>query len=560
MKMRFPGTKGLVTIFITACMVGRVYAQSCPVPQPLSDSERWSGQAIWQTLASEGYRIGKITIEVDDVFAPDESDYGRWYAKTANAIHIKTRISAIRSLLLFKPGDPVEARVIYQALRRLRAQTYLHAASITPTDCYGGKLVVVTVRTHDAWTLKVGARYSHVGGSNIYNIHFEESNFLGFGKELLISQTGDPQRYGSLLHYRDPAIAGSRWQMLAEYQYLSDGYGKALDVSHPFQLDTDSWATYLHYSDRKTNLNFYNHTNLAWLASDHIREYEWKSTRLLSFSAYTGYRMGLSFEYSGYEYGLLQSEASGLMLAPELTPRTFSGLALTWQMFQDHYANYRNMANIGRAEDYNLGWNIGASLGYYATAFGSTQPAWFGGLDVSYGKELPHSTLMQFSASASGRNESGEVYNMLANVSATFYNQAFPYQTLVAHVQIDERFRPDPENFLYLGGLDGLRGYPNYLLIGDRRWTVVLADRVLTPWKIGSFFQLGLVGYLEAGQIHQLSPSAWSRGYADAGVGLRFGNLKSAEGQVISLTVAKPLVKGPHVSSYEIVVGGTVTF
>lgn len=535
-------------------------APSCPVPQGAPGSERWAGQRVWQTLARDGFRIGKIEIEVENVFAPGEPAYQSWYAQAANAIHIKTRPGTVRSLLLFTSGDPVKPRVIYTTLRRLRAQTFVRAATITPASCSDDHKVAVRVRVKDAWTLEASASFSHVGGGTLFSVQVAQENFLGLGKKVKVGYTSNPRRSGYTFLYQDPAIAGSRWRMFAAYRALSDGYSKELDVGRPFHKNTDPWATELHYLDERTDLTFYNHARPAWRVSHRVRRFQWSAARLLSFSHDTGYRMGLALLYRDHDYGPLQSLRPRLLPAPTLRPRKFVGPAITWQMFQNKFASYKNLRRIGRTEDYNLGWNIGAYLGYYATALGSTASAWFGGLNASYGAQLPYATLVLFSASARGRHRHGEIRDLVTRVTATFYNQTFPLQTLVAHGRLNVRVHPDPESLLYLGGLGGLRGYPNFFLIGDRRWTAVFADRIVTPWEVGGLFRIGFVGYFEMGSVHRLRPSSWSRVYADVGLGLRVGNLKGSSSQVIYFTIAKPLVDARQVPGYQIVIGSVITF
>ncbi|MGH9435452.1 MAG: hypothetical protein ACRD06_05580, partial [Terriglobia bacterium] len=179
-------------------VAARAFAPSCPAPQALHGAGRWHGQARWQALARAGYRIGKITIEVKNVFAPGEPDYKRWYARAANTIHIKTRPGVIRSLLLFKRGEPVNSQVIYETLRRLRAQSFVRAATIMPTGCTGKRTVAVMVRVKDAWTLKLDLRFAHIGGSSIFNFKVEEADFLGFGKTVAIGHESNPQRNGDI--------------------------------------------------------------------------------------------------------------------------------------------------------------------------------------------------------------------------------------------------------------------------------------------------------------------------------------------------------------------------
>jgi hemolysin activation/secretion protein len=125
---------------------------------------------------------------------------------------------------------------------------------------------------------------------------------------------------------------------------------------------------------------------------------------------------------------------------------------------------------------------------------------------------------------------------------------------------VDAVHRPDPQNHLYLGGLDGLRGYGNHLWLGDRRWMISLEERVTTQLNLLGILQLGFVIYADAAAIRRVDTGQWSRTYLDVGGGFRLGNLKSSFGGVFLVTVAIPLVKDPWTDRYQVVVGDLVRF
>ncbi|HEV2111977.1 MAG TPA: hypothetical protein VGT99_11540, partial [Gammaproteobacteria bacterium] len=120
--------------------------------------------------------------------------------------------------------------------------------------------------------------------------------------------------------------------------------------------------------------------------------------------------------------------------------------------------------------------------------------------------------------------------------------------------------RPDPEFQLYLGGIQGMPGYPNYFLIGDRRWQLTVEDRVLTQKRIFNTYQIGFSVYTDAGQVRLLETGGWSTTLQDAGVALRLGDVRSAYGGVIYVTFAWPLVKMPGADQRQFVIGNIINF
>jgi maltoporin len=67
------------------------------------------------------------------------------------------------------------------------------------------------------------------------------------------------------------------------------------------------------------------------------------------------------------------------------------------------------------------------------------------------------------------------------------------------------------------------------------------------------------VGYADAGAVRK-ADGRFTKTYADVGAGLRFGNLKSTFGPVLTISVAVPLVKEPGVDNYQVVVGNVIRF
>ena len=533
-------------------------AEACP--QPAGEGpEQWLGQHTWQTLADAGYRIGRVRIQVDDVFDLSNPEEDTWYGRTADVLHVNTRPHVIREQLLFKSAQPVDARRIYESMRRLRALPFLRYAEITPVNCSFGT-VDLAVHVKDAWTLKFDASFAHVGGQSSLGLSFKDVDFLGSGKTLAIGHQSDVERSRNQVSYQDPALLGSRWQLGMTYAHLSDGFIRALDLGQPFYEDDAPWALFIHYLDQQQNLNFYSATRLAWRTSDTQQRTELGWMHLVDWQGDTGDRAGFSFVSQDFQYGPLQSFPPTALAQPVLDPRRYVGLGGAWERYQDRYASFTNIALIGRTEDYNLGWDAQASAGYYATAFGSDRPAWFYNASASKGSVFGEDTLLLGNAVLSGRHQQSRDQAVLADIVFSLYDQHFDDQTFVGHAEVHYSLRPEPEDLQYLGGLQGMPGYPNYLYLGDRRWQVHVADRVLTQARLFNIFQVGFAVYADAGQIRQVNTNTWSKTLADAGIALRLGDVRSAYGGVIYVTYAWPLVKVPGATSRQFVIGNIINF
>ncbi len=503
--------------------------------------------------------ISDIRIEVSNVFDLRKPEENNFVGRAANFIHIRTRPQVVRNALLFKAGDPVDARVIHESERILRALSFIRDARIVPEVGTGGRVTAV-VEVRDAWSIKGGLKLHHVGGQTAYRFRVDEVNFLGYGKEILVSHEKDYERTTDELAYTDPQLFGSRWTLRTNYKKLSDGKARLLALERPFyaleaRWSAGVWATRYQYVE-----TLYNNGHSVY-AFPSIRD----EVSLFASWQYAGEgrtvrRAGIEFLSRQNLYGRLFTYRDGLLPAPDLADRRFRGLFFNWELAQDRYRTYDNLEAIGRTEDYNLGWDATLKLGYFSRSFGSTADAPYTQFEVTKGFAPGDDVLMLWRTVGHGRHENGLFRDIYLRSTFTWYSQHFRRQTLAFNADVAVGNRLDPEDYLYLGGSDGWRGYPNHFKAGDRRWRMSFEDRLVTSRSLWGLLQVGYVAYVDVGGLRSLRTGAMGKTYADVGAGFRFGNMKSAFGRVILLTVAVPLVKGPGVDNYQIVVGNVVDF
>jgi hypothetical protein len=259
-------------------------------------------------------------------------------------------------------------------------------------------------------------------------------------------------------------------------------------------------------------------------------------------------------------YGPLTVDApSGTLPAPDLSTRCLRGPSLTAEWVEDGFRAFHDLQGMDTPEDYNLGWSAKGALGVYTRAWASSETAPFFRLTAAKGWTPSDESLVLATGYASARKGQG-VENGLAGATLAAYRWGLPHQVLAAFIAVDATHRADPENLLYLGGTEGLRGYTDHVHPGDRRWLATVEDRVLTDWRWLGILRVGFVAHADAGAIRRIDGLGWTRTYADVGGGLRFGDLKSSLGRVLYLTMAYPLVKEPGQGKWQVVVGNTVRF
>ena len=519
-----------------------------------------AGGPSWEELQARGARIAAIRIEVLPVFDLSDPVQDTWIGRLGNALHMDTRESVIRHELTIHPGDPVDARRIHELERDLRAFRSLKTAEVLPEVAPDGA-VTALVRARDAWTLKASVGYSQVGGRHSWSFGLQDQNLLGSGKALVLRRQVDPDRTSNSIGFTDHQVFGSRWTMSATYQSLSDGLSKGFDLLRPFYALDTPWSFELSASTVRSRLLVFDHDTQIYEAPSKLDSVAASAGWRVGGGGASALRLGLAVEGGDASYGPLTVDSPpGQLPAPGLAPRRLRGPSFTAQWLEDGFRAFTNLQGMDTPEDYNLGWSADASLGVYTRAWGSTEAAPFFRFNAAKGWAPSAQSLVLASAYATGRRSAAGVENGLAGGTLTAYRWGLPHQVLAAYLTVDDAHRPDPENLLYLGGFEGLRGYTDHVHPGDRRWLASFEHRTLTEWRWLGILRAGFVLYADAGAIHRLDGQGWSRTYADLGGGLRFGDLKSSLGRVVYLTMAYPLVKEPGQDKWQVVVGNTVRF
>ena len=527
----------------------------------LAGSACLAGQApTWEALEARGARIARVEVRVLAVFDPAVSAESTWVGRTANALHVDTRPSVVRQFLTFGEGSAVEVRRIRESERELRASRFLKDARIEPEVAEDGAVTArVTVR--DAWTLKASVGFSQVGGQQRWGFSLRDQNIVGTGKDLIYLYDRGPERTTQTLRYGDRHLFGSRWQLQASYQHLSDGRSWSAGLARPFtSLDTP-WAVEAGASAIRSTLLVHDREAQVYTAPSVLRQAQLGAAVRAQLEGDTVLRVGLRLESRQADYGPLTAQADpGRLAPPDLRPRDLRGAALTFEWLEDRFAEFRNIQGTDFVEDHNLGWRGRVALGRYDRSLGSRQEGLFARGDLSKGWLTEGRTLVLLQAGATGRDGVGAPQDQRASLAVATYTGLSSRQALATWVALDAAHDPDPEQPLYLGGEDGLRGYPNFLHLGDRRWLASVEDRILLDQRWLGILRLGFVLYADAGAIRRRDGSGWTRTYANVGGGFRFGDLKSSLGKVVLLTVAFPLVREPGLDRYQLVVGNVVHF
>lgn len=526
-----------------AAHCGAAYAEGIPGVPPA------------EVLESRGAVIGEVAVHVGDVFDPSVPEEDRGVFRLANRLHRTTRESVIRDQLLFRSGDRYSQRLLEESERLLRQDRYLYDVEIRPVR-YDGNQVDLEVVTRDVWTLNVGVGFGRSGGASSNHIQLQDTNFLGTGKNLSLVHSSGVDRTTSLLSYDDPGVLGSRVRLGLQLADNSDGSLRLLDVGRPFYSLESRWSAHLTALSQSEVNTLY---ELGHVAQGFRRDQD-------RFELQGGLSSGLVDGWTDrWTAGLTWrrdrfSLADGYALPASLPEeRILSYPWIAWDRIQDRFLEARNLDQIQRTEDLQLGSRFHARLGFAAPAFGATESAAvFDAAAAAGWKPRPDQTLL-LSSDLAGRWGRDGAEDLLASAAARFYWRDWDEHLLFLTLEGDVARNLDPERQLLLGGDSGLRGYPLRYQDGDARLLATVEQRFFTDFYPFHLFHVGGAVFVDAGRT-------WGGGASqlgllrDVGFGLRLSSSRSGLGNVVHIDLAFPLDGDPSIHSTQWLVTTKASF
>jgi hypothetical protein len=504
-------------------------------------------------LEAAGARIGTVYIDPRNIFDTSRADENTALFRLADDLHIRTREATVRNQLLFHPGQKYRPRLLEESERILRGTRYLQEAQIVPVAYHEGAVDIAVV-THDVWTLNPGVSFGRKGGKNTTGFEIEELNLLGTGSQVSIGRKSGVDRTSTTFLYHAPQLLGSWWTATADYSNNSDGRTEQLTLEHPFYALDTRWATGASVLRDERIDSRYDLGEITDRFGTHQRY----------ANVYGGWSRGLHEGWTqrltvGYTYD--QSEFLPIVGEPGLTTLLPADrkLAYPWvgyEWLQDEFETARNRDQIEKTEDFLLGLRAHVRLGYATPSFGADRNALIFNGGISHGFEPTERSRLLLDSNIAGRHESGGFADVLGGVSARYYLRQSERRLLFLSALADVASKPDLDHQLLLGGDNGLRGYPLRYQAGTGRWLVTAEQRFFTNWYPFRLFNVGAAVFYDMGATWGNDPGASApKGLLrDVGLGLRFGNSRSALGNVLHVDVAFPLDGDKSISRLQFLV------
>lgn len=516
-------------------------------PSSATVAARLPGDAELEWL---GATIGRVDVQVDDVFETGQHLAAPY--RFANALHISTQTATVTEQLLFHSGEAYRRRTLDETARMLRGQRYLNEATVEPVRYNDDNTVDVVVRVHDVWTMSPGFSFGRKGGANSTHVEFEDTNFLGWGKQISVERASNVDRSSWRLAYVDPNVFGSWWKLSAAHADSSDGGENALSFGRPFYSLDSRWSFNAAGLDTTANQSMYalGHVVERFAMRHQAFEFGGGISRGLQDGWATRYLGGVRYEKN--EFAALPGDPVARL--PD--DRAFAYPWVGVEIVEDQYLATRNLDQIGRTEDLYLGNKARFEIGFAASSFGSSQNAVMLRSGLQTGKQLGAEQYVLGTLDLAGRVEQGELRNTQLDLGTRYYLRHSPRSVLFASATLSLAAQLDPEQQLLLGGDNGLRGYPLRYQAGTQRALVTLEERFYTDWQPLKLFNVGAAVFFDAGRTWGNDPIAgeplgWLQ---DVGVGLRLGSARSGLGNVLHIDLACPLDGGKDIDSVQLLI------
>ena len=510
-------------------------------------------------LEAAGALIGEIRVDTHNIFDLGDPAENKLAYRIANALHIKTRPELIRRLLLFRPGERLQVRLLDETERIIRQTSSVYDVEIRPLRYQDG-VVDLEVRTRDTWTLEPSVRFRRAGGTNSGALSVRETNFLGTGTTLGFERSSSVDRRGHSVELSHEHLFDGWTSAALEHAKFNDGSSNSLAINRPFYALDTRWAA-------GANVAKFDRRDSLYQAGNNVAEYRHRGTNAELYGGWSaGLVRGWTHRYSAgvsYRDDAYAVAPGGPPLPAPLPPdRTLAGPFLRYEAVQDDFMPVMNRDRIRRPEYFQMGLHSTVQVGRSLAAFGSTDQPWQLSASVTKGFRVAsgHDLLTAANVSTQYGGTLGDVRSFGA--SARYFAPQGRSHLLYLAAAADVVKSPNVADDLLLGGDNGLRGYPLRYQRGSHRMLFTAEERYYADWYPLRLFRAGVAAYVDVGRAWGSALANPTGGWlADVGIGVRFLNARTAFGNVLHVDLAFPVHKtDPAIRSRQLLLMTAKTF
>jgi outer membrane protein assembly factor BamA len=508
-----------------------------------------------------GKIIRQINIYRLTVFDESNPDENNWLYRFLNKVHIKTRDSVVRNLLLFKTGEHAETALLEETERILRSQGSLADALIIPEQFCDGE-VILAVITRDTWALEIDAGFSEEGNETQTTLGLRSTNLFGSGDLAMITYKSAPDRNKVRYQYSSPHLFGSRYQTNLYHSANSDGTENAFSLTRPFYALSTPLAF---------GLSLWENSQIKVLKALDVVQNQFREAEG-EYRLFAGFSPGLQHNFSHrFSLGLTRESntfsesrtfvvtddsetTTDTLTLPEESIRNYPWLA--YQRIENRFGKFRNINQIQKTEDISLGQRLYAAIGYGAKTFNRGDS--FVDIKSSYSDVISlgdhHITHFSFGLNGKVQLNPHRSENLLLSTSIAHNHYISERQRWYTRWRFDKGYGLSESEQLSFEDNHILRGYPTSYQYGDRRIIGSLEHRVFYNYHIINLFRLGQVAFFDLGRAWNRDNAKQSPVLTDIGFGLRISSTKARINNVIHADIALPLNDRDVVDSYQLTI------
>lgn len=460
--------------------------------------------------------VAEIDIAQERVFQIDDGPAAP-LAKIGNALHVDTRERVIRDLLLFGKGDLVTAELAQEAERVLRESGLFVNARVTLRAL--GDSAYVRVTTRDVWSTQVIARYRTDAGVEELSLGAVENNFLGFGDALSGIYRWSDDEDVFTAGFQKRRFLGPYGQLGVSYGESDESLGRAFALAQPDYSDFAPWSGALSGSTYDGNVTLYR----GGVKSGRYRTHQDFVTAYANLYrvARVRWRVGLGFVLDDERALPIEGDAFAIDDDRPLRNDRRRQLSAAIGVMDRRYLVVRNVDRIGEEEDLALGYVASIIAGAELEGLGSSADRPYLSFFGRHASALGERGAFIVHASTSSFFRGGELSAREMAVVVKAFSQKWPGQTQAMRFVFHGALDVPPEEVLYVGAGEGLRGFA-YRAFRGTRVTLLSLDQRIEPGFHLLGVHLGAAFFADAGAAWEADERLrWKDLRTDVGAGLR---------------------------------------
>jgi hypothetical protein len=507
-------------------------------------------QTSAQTADDSSRIVRAVLIERHGIFDPSEE--ASWWARFGNALHVTTRRRVVEREILVRPGEPFDSARVAETARNLRALGVFRRVLIDSIRTDSG--LVLRVTTKDGWSTRPTIDFSKVGSQTAWALGVEELNLFGNAAYGSLTYSDHPDRTSLTAIFRQPRLFANRIYLQVGVQDRSDGRSVSFGMGQPFlSLASRSGASVAAFDFDGDVLRFFEGERTASVVLR--RRYALlraDAARALSASSGGFVRVGVLGQVRRDDF----VDRDALGSAPFSRTVTAALGPYLW-LNRASYTVVRNFRSFLREEDIDL--SEGLLIGTYAA------PSLFGyerdglGLQANLlaGTALPGG-FATFRGQATGLVTGSGLDSGTVRLTGTWLVQPARRHALTLFAQGGWQENAVPGEEFDLGLGRGPRAFYAHAFTGDRFVNITAEYRWTAAEDLWDVIGIGLAGFVDHG-------GAWYSGSrrrtgTDAGIGLRLGPSRTAEGGALSIDVARRFATDVQPAGWAVVVSRVTRF